>query len=195
MIEVYSTASPPMPAPRLTARSMLSFGTEVFFAFCTASNSVGLPARSAPPSLAATSMFLMSLAQDLARLESMMAFLCFVVAHLECPDISLHSSYPPVGTAQGIVQSNESRRRLPGCARVASCLVEEERVESGLTVHLGMEARAEQRPLAHRDHRAVGQGGEHLHRGPRAFHDRRPDERRRHRGIAEHRHVEVDLER
>lgn len=28
MIEVYSTASPPMPAPRLTARSMLSLGTD-----------------------------------------------------------------------------------------------------------------------------------------------------------------------
>ena len=87
MIEVYSTASPPMPAPRFTARSMLSFGTDVFFAFCTASNSVGLPAMSAPPSFAATSMFLMSLAHDFARRESMTAFLCLVVAHLECPDM------------------------------------------------------------------------------------------------------------
>jgi hypothetical protein len=86
---------------------MLSLGTEVFFAFWIASKSVGFPWRSGPPSLAATSMFLMSLAQDLARLESMMAFLCFVVAHLECPDISLRSSYPPVGSAQGVVQSNE----------------------------------------------------------------------------------------
>jgi len=83
MIEVYSTASPPMPAPRLIARSMLSFGTEVFFAFWTASNSVGLPLRSGPPSFAATSMFLMSFAKDLARRLSMIAFLCLVVAHLE----------------------------------------------------------------------------------------------------------------
>src|SRR6218665_3041376 len=74
-----------MPAPRLMARSMLSFGTEVFLAFCTASYRVGLPARSAPPILAATSMFLMSFANDLARRLSMIAFLCFVVAHLECP--------------------------------------------------------------------------------------------------------------
>ncbi len=49
------------------ARSMLSFGTEVFFAFCTASTRVGLPERSAPPIFAATSMFLMSLANDFAR--------------------------------------------------------------------------------------------------------------------------------
>src|SRR6478752_305977 len=83
----YSTDSPEMPAPRLMARSMLSFGTEVFLAFWTASTRVGLPARSAPPILAATSMFLMSLANDLARRASMTAFLCFVVAHLEWPDM------------------------------------------------------------------------------------------------------------
>src|SRR6478609_4969909 len=71
------------------ARSMLSFGTEVFFAFCTASTRVGLPERSAPPIFAATSMFLMSFANDFARRESMIAFLCLVVAHLECPDMRL----------------------------------------------------------------------------------------------------------
>src|SRR5690606_37205277 len=115
MIEVYSTASPPMPAPRLIARSMLSLGTEVFFALSTASKSVGLPCRSAPPSLAATSMFLMSLAHDLARRASMTAFLCFVVAHLECPDIYLHSSFPPVVCAQGVDHSSEPHgRRLVG---------------------------------------------------------------------------------
>jgi hypothetical protein len=36
---------------------MLSFGTEDFFAFWMASNSVGLPAGSPPPVRAATSMF------------------------------------------------------------------------------------------------------------------------------------------
>ena len=87
MIVWYSTDSPVMPAPRLMARSMLSLGTEVFLAFCTASYRVGLPDRSAPPILAATSMFLMSLANDFARRASMTAFLCFVVAHLECPDM------------------------------------------------------------------------------------------------------------
>src|SRR5687768_10977514 len=97
MIDAYSTDSPPMPAPRLMARSMLSFGTEVFFAFSTASNSVGLPCRSGPPSLAATSMFLMSLAHDFARRESMTAFLCLVVAHLECPDMVLLYSRSSAG--------------------------------------------------------------------------------------------------
>ena len=65
---------------------MFSFGTEVFFAFCTASTSVGLPERSAPPIFAATSMFLISFANDLARRWSLTAFWCLVVAHLECPD-------------------------------------------------------------------------------------------------------------
>src|SRR6478752_8271421 len=101
--------SPVRPAPRLIARSMLSLGTEVFLAFCTASTSVGLPERSAPPVLAATSMFLMSLANDLARRASMTAFLCLVVAHLECPDTGAPSSYvsnlfiviePPPSAAQ-----------------------------------------------------------------------------------------------
>src|SRR5690606_20273547 len=104
MIVWYSTASPEMPAPRLMARSMLSFGTEVFFAFWTASYSVGLPFRSGPPSLAATSMFLMSLANDLARRASMTAFLCFVVAHLEWPDMpsSLRArAAPPCGLLRG----------------------------------------------------------------------------------------------
>src|SRR6478735_344603 len=103
MIDEYSTASPPMPAPRLTARSMLSLGTDVFFAFWMASKSVGLPARSGPPILAATSMFLMSLANDLARRESMIAFLCLVVAHLEWPDMrtSLIGGAEPSGARWG----------------------------------------------------------------------------------------------
>ena len=64
---------------------MFSFGTELFFAFWMASYSVGLPAGSPPPVLAATSTFLISLANSLPRLASTMAFLCLVVAHLEWP--------------------------------------------------------------------------------------------------------------
>src|ERR687885_357772 len=75
------------PEPRLTARSMLSFGTEDFFAFWMASYRVGLPAGSPPPIRAATSMFLISLANILPRRASMTAFLCLVVAHLEWPDM------------------------------------------------------------------------------------------------------------
>src|SRR3954470_8299551 len=84
---MFCQSAPPAsrPAPRLTARSMLSFGTEVFFAFWMASYSVGLPAGSPPPVRAATSMFLTSLANSLPRLASIPAFLCLVVAHLEWP--------------------------------------------------------------------------------------------------------------
>src|SRR3954466_5367971 len=75
------------PEPRLTARSMLSSGTEVLRAFWIASYSVGLPPGSPPPVRAATSMFLISLANILPRLASTTAFLCLVVAHLEWPDM------------------------------------------------------------------------------------------------------------
>ena len=74
---------------------MFLFGTELFFAFWMASKSVGLPSRSAPPVRAATSMFLISFAKSLPRLASITAFLCFVVAHLEWPDICLSPSRNP----------------------------------------------------------------------------------------------------
>src|SRR5689334_25294605 len=97
---MFSYWAPPAsaPEPRLTARSMLSFGTEDFFAFWMASYRVGLPAGSPPPVRAATSMFLISFANILPRLASTTAFLCFVVAHLEWPDILA----PPEGRARGL---------------------------------------------------------------------------------------------
>src|SRR5215510_2833346 len=84
---MFSYWAPPASAhvPRRTARSMLSFGTERFLAFWIASYSVGLPAGSPPPVRAATSTFLISLANSLPRLASITAFLCLVVAHLEWP--------------------------------------------------------------------------------------------------------------
>src|SRR5271165_1768338 len=84
---MFSYCAPPAsaPLPRRTARSMLSFGTELFLAFWIASYSVGLPAGSPPPVRAATSTFLISLANSLPRLASTTAFLCLVVAHLEWP--------------------------------------------------------------------------------------------------------------
>src|SRR5262249_38710684 len=86
---MFSYWAPPAsaPLPRRTARSMLSFGTEFFFAFWMASYSVGFPAGSPPPVRAATSMFLIRRANSLPRLASTTAFLCFVVAHFEWPDI------------------------------------------------------------------------------------------------------------
>src|ERR1700750_1280735 len=84
---MFSYWAPPAaaPLPRRTARSMLSFGTELFLAFWIASYSVGFPAGSPPPVRAATSTFLISLANSLPRLASTTAFLCLVVAHLEWP--------------------------------------------------------------------------------------------------------------
>src|SRR4029078_8639230 len=84
---MFCQSAPPgsPPAPRLRARSILSLGTEVFFAFWMASYNVGLPAGSPPPGRAPTSMFLISLAKFLPRRASMIAFLCLVVAHLEWP--------------------------------------------------------------------------------------------------------------
>src|SRR3954467_6016769 len=81
----YSAPPASAPDPRFHARSMLSLGTDDFFAFWMASYSVGLPSGSPPPVRAATSMFLISLANSLLRLASTTAFLCLVVAHLEWP--------------------------------------------------------------------------------------------------------------
>src|SRR4028118_1630928 len=85
MMVSYAAAPASSPLPRLTARSMLSLGTDDFLAFWIASYSVGLPLGSLPPVRAATSTFLISLAKSLLRLASTTAFLCLVVAHLECP--------------------------------------------------------------------------------------------------------------
>src|SRR5512139_67837 len=99
MIVWYSAPPASAPEPRLTARSMLSLGTELFLAFWMASYSVGLPAGSPPPVRAATSMFLISLANILPRLASITAFLCFVVAHFEWPLMNAPS--PSSGKARG----------------------------------------------------------------------------------------------
>src|SRR4051795_13763341 len=84
---MFCHSAPPAstPEPRLTARSMLSLGTDCFLALSIASARVGLPPGSPPPVLAATSTFLISFANSLPRLASTTAFLCFVVAHLEWP--------------------------------------------------------------------------------------------------------------
>src|SRR6188768_2533623 len=91
---------------------MFELGTEVFLAFCTASTSVGLPDRSAPPIFAATSMFLMSLAKDFARRWSLIAFWCLVVAHLEWPDIG------PLGARNFLAQSRSGAKLDPGATQL-----------------------------------------------------------------------------
>src|SRR3954447_16892226 len=113
MIVCQSDPPASAPEPRLTARSMFSFGTEVFLAFWMASYRVGLPAGSPPPVRAATSMFLISLANTLLRLASLAAFWCLVVAHLEWPLISCpllpRRSRPPVSAARGPNHVAEAR--------------------------------------------------------------------------------------
>src|SRR6478735_6384659 len=101
---------------------MLSLGTEDFLAFWTASYSVGLPARSPPPIRAATSMFLISLANILPRRASMTAFLFLVVAHLVWPDmLPLLTNVARVGrSGPGTVGGCGRRHPPPGGRRSPS---------------------------------------------------------------------------
>src|SRR3954453_17689042 len=68
---------------------MLSLGTELDLAFWIASANVGLPAGSPPPVRAATSTFLMSLANSLPRRAATTPFFCFFVGPFDraplCP--------------------------------------------------------------------------------------------------------------
>src|SRR3954464_11413778 len=105
---------------------MLSLGTELDFALAIASARVGLPAGSPPPVRAATSTFLMSLANSLPRRASTTAFLCLVVAHLLCPLI--------LGRSQ-LLPPDRHEQLMP--ARV--------------TGELGMERRRQQRTLSYGD--------------------------------------------
>src|ERR1700760_2525932 len=135
---MFSYWAPPAsaPLPRRTARSMLSLGTELFLAFWMASYSVGFPAGPPPPVRAATSTFLISLANSLPRLASTTAFLCLVVAHLEwplmcCPSQSLRIAggcagpesardgrLSPASAAAGRRRSYPCRRPYPEPSRV-----------------------------------------------------------------------------
>src|ERR1051325_9298644 len=113
---------------------MFLFGTELFFAFWIASTRVGLPSTSTPPMRAATSMFLISFAKSLPRLASITAFLCFVVAHLEWPDICLSPSRnPSPATNAGILQgpSRPVRAHHVREERVHAVVAGQFRVERG----------------------------------------------------------------
>src|SRR3954452_23281617 len=137
MIVCQSAPPASAPEPRLTAFSILLFGTDDFFAFWMASYSVGLPAGSPPPVRAATSMFLINLANILPRLASTTAFLCFVVAHLLWPDIAL----PPT--------------RSVGARHIPDHL-DEEPAPAGAPGYPGVDRRREQVPLPHRDDPTFG---------------------------------------
>ena len=75
--------------PRFMARSIVSIGTDDARALSNIVLNVGFVSMSAPPSRAATSTWRMSFAKSLARALSTAALRCLVVAHFECPDISL----------------------------------------------------------------------------------------------------------
>src|SRR3954451_21723348 len=122
-----------------------------------ASYRVGLPAGSPPPVRAATSMFLMSLANILPRLASMTAFLCLVVAHLEWPDI----------------------RNLRVSGGLADHL-DEVPVDAEVAGELRVESRGEQVPLPNGDNptggRTVLDAAQHPHVVADLFDPWRPDE-------------------
>src|SRR3954468_23539416 len=119
MIVCQSAPPASAPDPRFTARSMLSLGTDVFLAFWMASESGGLPAGSPPPVRAATSMFLISLANTLLRLASFAAFWCFVVAHLEWPLMARPSAFlvEAFDTCRRRARGPSCRRSPPGGRR------------------------------------------------------------------------------
>src|SRR5205085_2712301 len=63
-------------------------GIEASLALRTAFSSAALAAGSPPPSRAATMIARVSLENCAPRRESTTAFLCLMLAHLECPDIA-----------------------------------------------------------------------------------------------------------
>src|SRR5438477_5065955 len=73
------------PAPRLVARSTVSFGMLLAAALSTASLNRGLVETSLPPSLAETVISRMRRVKILPRLASVAAFLCLMFAHLLWP--------------------------------------------------------------------------------------------------------------
>src|ERR1700712_2554579 len=115
---------------------MLSLGTDWLLALAIASARVGLPPTSPPPVRAATSMFLISLANSLPRLASTTAFLCLVVAHFEWP-LMLASTF---------------------CTDVASHVAEVP-MHPGVTGQFRMERGGQQMPLANGDHLTGGWTG------------------------------------
>src|SRR6185312_13601348 len=69
------------------ARLMLSAGMFSALAASTAVRRRGLLSTSPPPARAAMAISLIRRVKILPRLASVAAFLCLIVAHLECPDI------------------------------------------------------------------------------------------------------------
>src|ERR1700733_8786231 len=77
---------------------MLSFGMFSFLAARMAVRSRGLESGSPPPTRAAMVISRISLVKMRPRLASVAAFLCLIVAHLECPDMIIASWETSWGT-------------------------------------------------------------------------------------------------
>src|ERR1700738_3132531 len=77
------------PVPRSMARSMLSFGIFSFLPARMAARRRGLEFGSPPPMRAAIVISRMTRVNTRPRFASVAAFLCLIVAHFECPDITL----------------------------------------------------------------------------------------------------------
>ena len=67
---------------------MFSEGMLADLAAAMAVRSLGFPSGSPPPSLAATVISLIRLVNSLPRRASAAPFLCLMLCHLECPDMS-----------------------------------------------------------------------------------------------------------
>src|SRR5438270_807611 len=94
------------PVPRLTARSILSFGMLFAFASATAARRRGLPSMSPPPRRAAIVISLMMRVKTLPRFASAAPFLCLMVLHLLWPDMG---KAPSVIGAENYIRKNAAR--------------------------------------------------------------------------------------
>src|SRR4030065_1600020 len=70
----------------MSALFILSLGILTSFAFSIAVLSLGFPVRSPPPSRASIEISLTILVKTFPLFVSVLAFLCLICAHLECPD-------------------------------------------------------------------------------------------------------------
>src|SRR5258706_7456567 len=77
------------PVPRSMARSMYSFGMFSFLPARMAERRRGLELGSPPPMRAAMVISRMTRVNTRPRFASVAAFLCLIVAHFECPDMTL----------------------------------------------------------------------------------------------------------
>src|SRR3954447_15395109 len=171
---------------------MFLLGTELFLAFWMASKRVGLPEMSAPPARAATSMFLISFAKSLPRLASITAFLCFVVAHLEWPDIRQSPSRHPLllfFVACSSSRNDPTGIRSPRGAHGGH----EEFVHPVVAGQLRVEGRRHDVALPDGDDVAAVLG-EHPDLGAHRLDPGRPDEDALHRPALDARHLDGRLE-